>query len=272
MPNMKIMTLIPLAALLLLPFGTAEAQQGSVDIKGTDSAGSYSFDAGSQAPAAAVESPAAPEGKEEGSKRKMLPRHHRPMHPQGKSEGSRPYAHKKKKCDKDKSRKEGSGRGDPHKNKDCDKAHAKKEGSGHGRSYSHHGRSGYSKVYPHGKSGHGYSKGGHGGHGRNPFAHVLGFKKKLGLTAQQVEAMKDAEFEYKKERVRAKADHKIAHMELDKLAHSGTVDEAAMRTVADRIAASKARSIHAMVEAKIALLKILTPEQRQQMTAMHSAR
>jgi Spy/CpxP family protein refolding chaperone len=244
MPKINIRTIIPLAALFLLATGSvAGAQQGSVDLKGTDSAGSYSHDA-EQAPAATHPGPGAAAGKAEGSKGKMHPGHP-PMHPHGKSEGSRPYAHKKKECDKE---------------------HPKKEGSGHPGGYAH--------GHPHGKSGHGIASrghGGHGGHGKNPFEHVIKFKGKLGLTAEQIEAMKEAEFEYKKERVQAKAEHKIAHMELEKLAHSGNVDEAAMRAVATRIAASKTRSIHAMVEAKIALLKILTPEQLQKMTAMHSA-
>jgi Spy/CpxP family protein refolding chaperone len=245
MPKINIRTIIPLAALFLFASGSvAGAQQGSVDLNGTDSAGSYSHDAAEQAPAATHPGPGAAAGKAEGSKGKMHPGHP-PMHPHGKSEGIRPYAHKEKECDKE---------------------HPKKEGSGHPGGYAH--------GDPHGKSGHGIASrghGGHGGHGKNPFEHVIKFKGKLGLTAEQIEAMKEAEFEYKKERVQAKAEHKIAHMELEKLAHSGNVDEAAMRAVATRIAASKTRSIHAMVEAKIALLKILTPEQRQKMTAMHSA-
>jgi len=272
MPKINIRTIIPLAALFLFASGSvAGAQQGSVDLNGTDSAGSYSHDAAEQAPAATHPGPGAAAGKAEGSKGKMHPGHP-PMHPHGKSEGSRPYAHKEKECDKEHPKKEGSGHpggyahGDPHKKKECDKEHPKKEGSGHPGGYAH--------GDPHGKSGHGIASrghGGHGGHGKNPFEHVIKFKGKLGLTAEQIEAMKDAEFEYEKERVQAKAEHKIAHMELEKLAHSGNVDEAAMRAVATRIAASKTRSIHAMVEAKIALLKILTPEQRQKMTAMHSA-
>jgi len=247
MPKTNLRTTIPLAALFLLVSGSlAGAQQGQVDIQGTDSAGSFSHDApaASQSASPAEEAPAK---KEEGSR--MRPGHP-PMHPHGQKEGSRPYAH-----------------GDPHKKKECDKDKERKEGSGHAKGHPH-------PHHPHAGKGHGsygQSQGGHGGHGRNPFAHVLRFKGKLGLTDGQVEAMKDAEFEYQKERVQARADHKIAHMELEKLAHSGDVDDAAMRAAAGRIAASKTRSINAMVEAKIALLKILTPEQRQKMAAMHAA-
>ncbi len=270
MPNTKIKTLIALAALFLLPLSQVEAQQKTVDLHGTDSAGSFSFDAAppetnESAPAQNAESAAAKQAAPEGSKTL-----HHSMAPHGKEEGSKTYAHKKKKCDKDKTGKEGSGHHtvDPHK-KECDKAHAKKEGSGHhAEKYGHGGRG-----YAHGES-DSYGKGGHGehgGHGMDPFMHVFRFQEKLGLTGEQVEAMKDAQFEYKKERVMAHADHKVAHMQLDKLVHSGNLDEAAMKQAADQIAASKARSIHAMVNAKIALLKILTPEQRARMKALHAA-
>jgi len=269
MPNTKMKTLIALAALFLLPLTQAEAQQNTVDLKGTDSAGSFSFDAApaESAPDAPAEQAAPPAA--EGSKT----RHHG-MAPHGKGEGSKTYAHKKKKCDKDKAGKEGSASSDPHK-KDCDKAHAKKEGSGHHAGKYGHGSRGYAHG-GHGKHG-GYGKkghsehGGHGGHGMDPFMHVLRFQEKLGLTDAQVEAMKDAQFDYKKERVMAHADHKVAHMQLDKLVHSGNLAETTMTLAADQIAASKARSIHAMVNAKIALLKILTEEQRAKMKALHAA-
>lgn len=162
----------------------------------------------------------------------------------------------------------------------------KKEGGGHKsyapsrHGYKHKGKEGSgSKKYSHGsphKKSHSAHKGsGHGsGHrsGKSPFEHVLCFTKKLGLTEEQVSKIKAHEFEFKKMKIQRKADHSIAHMELDRLAHSDTVDEAGMRAVGDRIIKIKSGKIRAMIEAKIAILKILTAEQRQKVNKMHSNR
>jgi Spy/CpxP family protein refolding chaperone len=163
------------------------------------------------------------------------------------------------------------------------KAYGKKEGSGskkysaskHG--YTHHKKEGsdgqkYSHGAPH-KSKHGYASGGHkGSHGKNPFKHILCFKKKLGLTPSQIEQIKSGEFEYKKYKVQSHASHAIAHMELDRLVHSATLDEAKIRNIGKRISDIKSADIEAMIEAKILLLKILTPEQRVKVQKKHSAR
>jgi len=193
------------------------------------------------------------------------------------SKGSYSYSESKK----------GEGNGSkayPHKSP-RDYRHGKKEGSGsktyapsrHG--YTHKGKEGSrSKRYFHG-SAHGKSYSSHKGFdhgsahqpGKSSFEHVLCFQKKLGLTKEQIDKIKAHEFEFKKMEIQTKADHAIAHMELDRLVHSETVDEAGMRTLADRISEIKSRKIHAMVEAKIAILKILTAEQRQKANKMHSS-
>jgi len=166
-------------------------------------------------------------------------------------------------------------------------SHGKKKGHGH-KSYapSRHGHThkgkkegSGSKKYSHG-SPHKKSHSAHkdSGHGRSfhskksPFKHVLCFTKKLGLTEDQVAKIKAHAFEYKKMKIQVQADHAIAHMDLDRLAHSGTVDESGLREVGNRIVAIKSRKIHAMIEAKITILKILTAEQRQKVSKMHSSR
>ena len=162
--------------------------------------------------------------------------------------------------------------------------HGKSEGSGskkgYGKGYGHGSKHGYGKregsrgkhsYGKHGYSRHGY--GGHGyrdGHGKDPFRHVLRFAKSLGLTETQIGQIKNMKFEFAKKRIMLKAQHQIAHMELEQLVHSGEVKEAEMRAVADRIAQIKSKKIHSMVEAKIGLLKLLTPEQRKKMSQSHS--
>jgi Spy/CpxP family protein refolding chaperone len=165
--------------------------------------------------------------------------------PHGKTEGSGSKA--------------GYGKGYSHGSKH---GYGKKEGS-HGRGYGKHGYSRY------GYGGHGY-RSGHGGHGKDPFRHVLRFAKPLGLTEAQIGQIKNMKFEFAKMRIMLKARHQVAHLELDKLVHSGEVKEAEMRAVADRMAQIKSKKIHSMVEAKIGLLKLMTPEQRKKISKLHS--
>lgn len=159
--------------------------------------------------------------------------------------------------------------------------YGKKEGSGskHGYSKGHGSKHSYGKKEgSHGK--HGYSKqgysgghgrhGGHSGHGKDPFRHVLKFAGALGLTDAQISQVKNLKFEFAKERIMLKAQHEIAHMDLDKLVHSGEVKESEMRAIADQIAQIKSKKIHSMVDAKISLLKLLTPEQRKKISQLHS--
>ena len=158
--------------------------------------------------------------------------------------------------------------------------HGKTEGSGskhgYGKGYSHGSKHGYGKKegsHGRGYGKHGYSRygyGGHGGHGKDPFRHVLRFAKPLGLTEAQIGQIKNMKFEFAKIRIMLKARHQVAHLELDKLVHSGEVKEAEMRAVADRMAQIKSKKIHSMVEAKIGLLKLMTPEQRTKISKLHS--
>lgn len=159
--------------------------------------------------------------------------------------------------------------------------HAKSEGSAskQGKGYGHGSKHGYGKKEGsygrHGYSRHGsgkYGHGGRGGHGRDPFRHILHFARPLGLSADQVQQIRDKQFEFKKQRIALRAQHEIAHLEMDKLVHSGKVDESAIRAVGDRLKQIKSQKIDGMIEAKIGLLKILTDEQRKKIAALHAQR
>ena len=149
--------------------------------------------------------------------------------------------------------------------------HKKPEGS-QSKSYSHkkpghvkgsHAyKGGYEKSY-------GHKKGSHGGHGISPFKHVMNYKYKLGLTDPQIQTMKELDVDFKKKIIQAKADHEMAHMELDLQVHSGKVNESKIRDAGAKIVASKTNKIMAMIDAKIQLLNVLTSEQRQKMAKMH---
>ena len=148
-------------------------------------------------------------------------------------------------------------------------SHKKPEGS-QSKSYGKYGHGKKSHAYKggYGKS-HGHKRGSHGGHGKSPFKHVMDYQFKLGLTDIQINKMKELDLEFKKKNIQAKADHEIAHMELDLQVHSGKVDEAKIRTAGAKIVASKTNKIIAMIDAKIQLLNLLTADQRHKMAKMH---
>lgn len=156
-----------------------------------------------------------------------------------------------------------------------DKHHAKSHhGEGSGKGYGHH--SGHSKKYSQGggsHGGHGYSKHGSGHHGKghkhNPFKHILKYREKLGLTPDQVKDIMRMRFDWEKQRIRLGADLMIAHMELDRQVHSGVLDEPKMHELAKLIGGLKMQKAQIMVEAKIALLKTLTEEQRKKIADIH---
>lgn len=187
------------------------------------------------------------------------------------SRGSYSYAEDKKEGSKSSSKPSvGKGEGSGSK-----KYAPSKHGYRHGK-YMRKKKGGGGREYSHGASHKGerrYSSGGHGGgHGKNPFKHVLCFTEKLGLTEAQIKQIKSGEFDFKKSEIRAKADHAIAHMELDRLVHAENIDESKIRSVGDRISEIRSGKVRAMIEAKIAILKILTAEQRKKMNNKHSAR
>jgi len=223
--------------------------------------------------------------KSEGSKSKTYPKKGHGYNPHKKSEGSgsKSYSH---------------GKSHHSSKRNHNYSHKKSEGSGsksysHGKS--HHGSKGShgyshkksegsgSKAYAHGKKQHGYKSGygkshghkktsthgRHGGHGTSPFKHVMHYKYKLGLTDAQIKTMKKLDVDFKKKIIQAKADHEMAHLELDLQVHSGEVDEEKIRAAGTKIVASKTNKIMAMIEAKIQLLNLLTAEQRQKMAKMH---
>ena len=97
----------------------------------------------------------------------------------------------------------------------------------------------------------------------------MDYKHKLGLSNVQIETMKKLDVDFKKKIIQAKADHQIAHMELDLQVHSGKVDEAKIRAAGEKIVASKTNKIMAMIDAKIQLLNLLTADQRYKMAKMH---
>ena len=234
MVTLKIKPLVLFAATLF--FSQNVFASTGLDAIGTGSAGSYSHG----------------KSKVEGSKTKTTPRHisRNAVHhnPEG-SSSKKPYSIHE-------------GKGYSHKKSEGSQSKHHSYGkSGHGKT-SHPHKGGYGKSY-------GHKKISHGGHGKSPFKHVMDYKHKLGLSNVQIETMKKLDVDFKKKIIQAKADHQIAHMELDLQVHSGKVDEAKIRAAGEKIVASKTNKIMAMIDAKIQLLNLLTADQRYKMGKMH---
>ena len=283
------------ALIFTIPVSAQSGSGGVVDLKGTGSTGSFSYDdQGQGSPIGHGAKQQRSEGSKSkfsssGSTKKGYDHHISGSNSHKKSEGSKSksYSHGKPGHGKSSHAYKGShGKSYGHKKSEGSKSKSYSHGKpGHGKSsHAYKGGHGYShkksegsksKSYSHGKPGHGKSYGHkskshpHGGHNQNPFQHVLHFKKKLGLTNSQIQSMKELELDFKKKGIQADADHEIAHLELDRHVHSGELDEAKIRAAGAKIVASKTNKIMAMIDAKIQLLKLLTAEQRQKMVKMH---
>ena len=85
----------------------------------------------------------------------------------------------------------------------------------------------------------------------------------------QIADIRKKKMEFMKAKIRAEADRKIAHMEMEALVHSQSVDAPRIRALGNDIIAAKTKMIRAMIEAKIAILNIMTPEQRKKASKMH---
>ena len=264
MVTLKIKPLVLLTATLFLSQNVLAST--GLDAIGTGSAGSYSHG----------------KSKGEGSKTKTMPRHisgnavHHNLEGSSSKKpysihGEKGYSHKKSEGSQSKSHsygKSGHGKtsqsykGYSHKKYEGSQSRSHSYGkSGHGKT-SHSYKSGYGKSY-------GHKKNSHGGHEKSPFKHVMDYKHKLGLSNVQIETMKKLDVDFKKKIIQAKADHQIAHMELDLQVHSGKVNETKIRAAGAKIVASKTNKIMAMIDAKIQLLNLLTADQRYKMAKMH---
>lgn len=218
----------------------------ALNLQETDSSGSYNHGA----------------AKSEGSKSTVSP-HHSQMQAPASTE-SHPYMHGGS----------GEAHGQAHEGFHAAQGghHGEVESYGHSQaSDAHHGghHGGHHAMSGHHGGHHGHDMGGNSGHDEDFFKHILKFKHVLNLTDEQIEAILDRQFEFNKVALLAEAEHTIAHIELDKWAHSANVNETRLRGLADEISAIKSKKIHAMAEGKIAILNILTEAQRLQVHKMH---
>ena len=87
-------------------------------------------------------------------------------------------------------------------------------------------------------------------------------KTELGLTQEQKEKMRSARLEFQKEKIRLKADLKIAELELRSLMADEKADKATIFRKIDEIGTLKTKLAKSQVDQKMTLRDILTKEQR----------
>ena len=143
---------------------------------------------------------------------------------------------------------------------------------GHG--YSHHGKGskghgyGHSKGSPHGS--HGYSR--HMG----PHAtasqfiqHVLKFKQAMAITDDQENKLRSINTDYKKTKIKMKAEVELANLDLHELLRNENADLSDIEKKLKDVHELKAELYMASIKARREAKAVLTDEQRKRMKAVH---
>jgi Spy/CpxP family protein refolding chaperone len=90
-------------------------------------------------------------------------------------------------------------------------------------------------------------------------------QKELGLSDQQAGELKKMWSDERKESVRRRADLRIARMELEELLDAPTVDEKAVAAKVKAVTDLQAAELKSRTDRRLAVKRILTPEQQQKM-------
>ena len=93
-------------------------------------------------------------------------------------------------------------------------------------------------------------------------------REKLGLTAEQTSKIKEETFEFRKARIRDRADAELKRVELENLMRADTPDQAAIDRKLDELSAARLVETKAEVHYRLAMRGVLTPEQRQKLRTM----
>jgi Spy/CpxP family protein refolding chaperone len=106
-----------------------------------------------------------------------------------------------------------------------------------------------------------YAQGGPGGpaerHGRG------GFADRLGLSQEQRAEMEKVQVTFRKEQIRQRAELQVARLELAELLAASTIDDKAVLAKAQTVSQLEAAQVKRRIEHRLAMAKVLTPEQRQ---------
>lgn len=134
---------------------------------------------------------------------------------------------------------------------------------------------GYGDKSEHGYSGRGGSHGGHGmagPHGSTGhfLRHLLAHQKEIGLTGEQVGALKTMQLDLDRTRIKAEADILVAERELAALVEDEKTDLAAIEAKVKQSESMEAVLRVAAIKVKRDAIALLTPEQREKEKAEHA--
>lgn len=104
---------------------------------------------------------------------------------------------------------------------------------------------------------------GKGWHGEGPNPAVL--KQELGLTDEQAAQVQKLHQERRTQAIRRRADIQIARIELEQALEAATIDEKVVAAKVQTLTQLQADAVKARVDQRLAVAKLLTPEQRQKM-------
>ncbi len=121
-----------------------------------------------------------------------------------------------------------------------------------------------------GGGGYGMDCGMKGGRGGSPFGIWQNSQavKDLGLSADQVKQLKEAEFASREKQLPLQAELDSLRLKMDQAFAAEPVDEKAVVELTEKISAVKGKLAVQRTEAKLAMKKILTPEQLDKMQSM----
>jgi len=96
-------------------------------------------------------------------------------------------------------------------------------------------------------------------------------KDELGLTDEQASQLRKLHNEQRRAAIRRRADLRIARMDLDELMNAASVDEKALSAKMKEIGDLEGAALKARVDSRLALRKVLTPDQLAKMKEMRPA-
>jgi Spy/CpxP family protein refolding chaperone len=96
-------------------------------------------------------------------------------------------------------------------------------------------------------------------------AGVARLEADLGLSAEQAAQMRSLRAEARKQAIRHRADLAIARLELEELMDAATVDEKAVGAKVKAISDLEAAALKSRTDERLAIRRLLTPEQQQKL-------
>jgi len=101
--------------------------------------------------------------------------------------------------------------------------------------------------------------------GRGGRPDLATIQRELGLNDQQATQLRQLWSEERKQAIRRRADLAIARMELEEALDAATVDEKLVESRVRAVSDLQAAAVRARADQRLALRKVLTPEQQQKM-------